>query len=278
MKNLYIVPILLLPLLVSACNPGQEAEAVETARARLVGTTTAEAEIFEIGTMTAAAATEAVINRQAELTKISARKTESAGERYAHATEVAQTLYSQIISLHEQGLISTTEGAYRPLEDTDATFAQIDWFIFNSFGLRKGIRNFVISADVDWKVASDSANQSSSGCGYGFRHDGDDSFYVAFLTLDGNVTLLRRIPGQYDELGKNHYGKVGFRSGEANLMLAVDGSKFTFFVNGEKVITVTDETLEDGELLFTVHSGINTDYGTKCSLSNIELWVIDGEN
>ena len=36
-----------------------------------------------------------------------------------------------------------------------------------------------------------------------------------------------------------------------------------------------DMSLEEGELSLTLLSGTNKDYGTRCEMTNIELWELD---
>jgi hypothetical protein len=49
----------------------------------------------------------------------------------------------------------------------------------------------------------------------------------------------------------------------------------TFYVNGEYVYSWRDEVLKEGNLALTLLSGINTGFGTRCTMENVELWVLD---
>lgn len=119
------------------------------------------------------------------------------------------------------------------------------------------------------------ANWDRSGCGFVFREDGVANHYLAFLALDGYVNFTRTVNNNGTFLGRSYYGRVGRPSGSANIMLVVEGSTFTFFVNGEKVHRRSDQGLASGNLALTLLSGINTDFGTRCQMTNVDLWVLD---
>jgi hypothetical protein len=133
----------------------------------------------------------------------------------------------------------------------------------------------VIRADAEWDSASDKADWWNSGCGFIFREQDVDNHYLAYLGLDGRVYFTRFVRGRWSALGSRYYEKVGIPDGSADIELVVEGDKFTFFVNGEQVHTRQDTSLPSGNLAFTLLSGTNKGYGTKCKMSNIDLWVLD---
>jgi hypothetical protein len=63
-------------------------------------------------------------------------------------------------------------------------------------------------------------------------------------------------------------------SGQAQLMLAVQGSQINIYVNDELVHSRKDAKLTSGELAYTLVSGTNKDYGTHCTMTNVELWQL----
>lgn len=283
MERRYVLLTLLFTFVASSCGPGQSADAEGTAKARLEGTSTAEAKTAQAGSATSLAATQVILEAQAEgtatresiaqaLTATAQAFTATAEAAYAQHTEQAQPIHSEVVRLFEQGLISTTEGKFINIADFEQSQAQIDWYFYSPTGYRPS--DFVIRSDVEWDLASESANPTS-GCGFMFRESGDDSFYVVRLSVDGYAQFWRLLNDRFADLGRAYVGQIGFPSGQAQIMLVVDGFRFTFFVDGKQIRTVGDESLESGELHFTVHSGINTGFGTKCSFSNIELWEID---
>lgn len=189
------------------------------------------------------------------------------------ATAQAGSFLEVIQTLQSEGHIETTTGRYYTLSDFHQSWAQINWYQW--YYTDYSPANFVIRADAEWESASVKANFWNSGCGFVFREDGVDNHYVAYLGMDGYVYFARNVRGVYSRLGSSYYGKLDVPADAAELMLAVDGTKITFFVDGDRVHTRTDQGLSEGTLALTLLSGINTDFGTRCRMTNIELWELD---
>lgn len=188
-------------------------------------------------------------------------------------TAAATKMRGVIGQLHADGYLTSTEGSYSLLPDFDQSWAQINWYQWWHTGYSPA--DFVIVADVEWDSASDRANWWTSGCGFVFREDGVSNHYLAYLGLDGYVYFNRNVGGVPAQLGRSYYGRVDTPSGQAQIMLAVEGTSINFFVNGERVHSRTDQGLATGELALTLLSGINTGFGTRCRMTNIELWELD---
>jgi hypothetical protein len=60
----------------------------------------------------------------------------------------------------------------------------------------------------------------------------------------------------------------------ANLMLAVEGDKIHFFVNGLLMLSEKDKSFQEGNLAYTLNSGTNKGFGTRCQMDNVELWTL----
>ena len=189
------------------------------------------------------------------------------------ATAQAQSMLDLVQALYHDGVLTTTAGTYYSLEDFDKSWAQINWYMWWYTGLSP--TDFVIRADASWDSASTSANWWASGCGFVFREDGVPNHYLAYLGLDGYVYFARTVRDKRASLGYSYYGRLDTPSGQAQIMLVVEGTKITFFVNGERVHTRQDQGLSSGNLALTLLSGINTGFGTRCRMTNIELWELD---
>ncbi len=57
-------------------------------------------------------------------------------------------------------------------------------------------------------------------------------------------------------------------------MLVVDDKKIYFYVNDKLVTTAYDNSLNDGNIALTLLSGTNKDYGTRCKMTNIDLFLL----
>jgi hypothetical protein len=223
-------------------------------------------------TAEAARATASMANRLAT-------GTAGAATRVARATSTAQPLAASVQRLVSEGYLTTGSGYYESLLDFFREWAQINWYQWYATG--KAPRDFVVSAHVAWESASNRANWFNSGCGFVFREtprEGDDqalNHYLAYLGLDGVVYMARQTNGQYVELGKASYGRVDVPDGAAQIMLAVQGDRFHFFVNGEHVLTREDAVLDSGNLNYTLLSGTNRDFGTRCEMTQVGLWWLE---
>lgn len=276
--------ILLLMVLV-ACGPSeadmqtaiaatQQAEG-ETATAKARDQQRQEAAASQTAAAARAAqeAASATANAENAARQTQSAATEQAAALEAQATAQAAAMYETVQELKSAGHLSKTSGTYYALSDFDQSWAQINWYQWWQTGFAP--TDFVIRADVSWDTASMTANWDRSGCGFVFREDGVADHYLAFLALDGYVNFARMVNNNGTFLGRSYYGSVGKPSGSANIMLVVEGSTFTFFVNGEKVHRRSDQGLASGNLALTLLSGINTDFGTRCAMTNVGLWVLE---
>ena len=254
------------------------AQAVEAAEARV----TAEA-VETQDAQARAEAAQATATAAFDLTATPARATQVAAQRQAtrqaataqaivEATAQAQPMVEAIQKLVDDGYLDRSEGKYFALRDFYESWAQLNWYTYQDTGYAPA--NFVVRADAQWQSASDKADWWNSGCGFVFREQDVDNHYLAYLGLDGWVYFSAFRNGNFVDLGGARYGKVGVPSGGALLTLMVDGDKFTFFVNGERVYSKVDQAFASGRLAMTLLSGTNKDYGTRCLMKNVELWEL----
>jgi hypothetical protein len=189
------------------------------------------------------------------------------------ATALAENMYSDILQLQSDGVLQNTEGQYYIVDDFEESWAQINWYQWWRTGLQP--TNFVVRAHTEWESASRTANWFDSGCGFVFRETDEDNHYVIFLALDGNVYMKGYVEGKYRELGREYYGKLDFMNGEADVVLVVEGDHIVYFINGEKIFERNHNYLDSGNLDLTLVSGTNKDFGTRCEITDIEVWALD---
>lgn len=217
----------------------------------------------------------ATANHEAEQTETARAQAMQAATQMAleSATEQAAPMVAIVRGLFEEGYITRTEGRLVRLPNFDQRWAQIDWYQWYHTGMAPD--DFVIRVDATWESASETANWYSSGCGFVFREQDTKNHYLAYLGLDGHVYYGRNVKGVQAPMGRSFYGQVDVPRGQAELVLAVDESTFTFLVNGKRVQTRQDVALTEGNLALTLLSGTNKDYGTHCRMTDIDLWVLD---
>jgi hypothetical protein len=242
-------------------------------QAAATGTTAAgTAQAVAVMTSQAAQATASMANQLAT-------GTAGAATRVARATSTAQPLADEVERLMAEGYLARGAGSYEGLLDFFREWAQINWYQWYATG--KAPADFVVQADVAWKSASDKANWFNSGCGFVFRETPPEgtnqglNHYLAYLGLDGVVYMSRQTNSQFLELGRARYGRVEVPEGGAHIMLAVEGDAFHFFVNGEHVLSTRDGALANGNLNYTLLSGTNRDFGTRCEMTHVGLWTLE---
>jgi hypothetical protein len=278
-----IAVIILLGIVIVSCGPSKseiatsEAEtqaAIDALSTEVAGTEQAIQAEEEAAEQTATAEYNQGATKTANIELAGTRRAGTAEAEIAAQTQAASSMYDKIAELAAYDYISSDEGIFIDLGEFSEDWAQINWYSYWSTGIYP--TNFVIRADTSWDSASDNANWFNSGCGFVFRtQDDNDDHYLAYLGLDGNVYFIRWYQGNWKRLGSSWYGNVDIPAGSASVMLVVEGDSFTFFVNDERVRTQVDSAIKDGDLALTLLSGTNAGYGTRCTMENIELWVMD---
>lgn len=249
----------------------QNAQASATA-ARANDTSTAAASTAQAQVALTSEAAQATASMSNQL----ATGTAGAATRIARATSTAAPMAGAVQRLVSEGYLTQGNGYFEPLLDFFREWAQINWYQWYPTG--KAPADFVVRAEVVWQSASDKANWFNSGCGFVFREtprEGSDTalnHYLAYLGLDGVVYMSRQTNSQFLELGQAKYGTVDVPEGRAHIMLAVQGDQFHFFVNDQHVLTRQDGALTAGNLNYTLLSGTNRDFGTRCEMTQVGLW------
>jgi hypothetical protein len=139
------------------------------------------------------------------------------------------------------------------------------------------VNNFVLDADIEYGSASDTADWLWSGCGFVYGLQDPYNYTVAWVALDGNVYATHVLKG--DLTGKfltwKRWGKPDLPTGTAKVRIVVFDKRLTIFVNDQKVTSAYDGLTEPGEFAMLVLSGTNKGYGTRCKMSNLNLWMFD---
>lgn len=179
-------------------------------------------------------------------------------------------MWTLVTDLHQQGLLTDPQGRYQALQPFEATWAQINYYDLLLTGYAP--TDFVLRADMQWESASERANFWNSGCGFVFRMNARGDHYLVFLGLDGNLYFYRKLDETISRLGSAPYREGLSVSGSSQMTLAMEGQTLTVFVNGEQVYRQSDETFSTGLLGYALISGTNKGFGTRCLMTNVELW------
>ncbi len=196
----------------------------------------------------------------------------------ATATQQYTEFYTQVQDYYTKGYLSSNSGNYFKLEDFSQEWPQINWYQW--WLINRYAADFVINAHFKWSTAS--PTPEDSGCGFIFALQKNDNHYAVFLDKTRIVFLENRVingqRGGY-EVGKTRgTGRVNIVGdpSEADFSLAVNGNLAYITVNNEFVgeYTLSQDSTMLGQLGYTLLSGTNKDYGTRCEMTNVKLWVI----
>jgi hypothetical protein len=188
------------------------------------------------------------------------------------ATERYEGMAGKVKEYHQAAYISTDAGKYKRLEAFVDSWAQIDWYQWMPID-GNAPDNFIIRSDIHWQSASKTANES--GCGFVFRLQEDQDHYMIFVSIDGYVYTSIVRSGDFESMGRAKYGKPSI-DGKAALTLIAEGSTFSILVD-DKLIKRYEGMKNDmlsGDLAYTIVSGTNKDYGTRCTFEHVDLWTI----
>ena len=190
------------------------------------------------------------------------------------ATERAESLNAEVQQYFDQGYLTTTEGRVRELEDFHYEWAQLGYY--NWLPLRDSASDFFLSAHFKWDSAF--KNSDISGCGFIFGLQPNDDHYavvldrqkVFFLITDHTVGFSKPVTPTRGT------GIVNFDyPAEADFTLIVKDAYAYVLVDGAVVgeYTLAQSRNEKGGIGLTVLSGTNKDYGTRCEMTNLHLWI-----
>lgn len=186
------------------------------------------------------------------------------------ATHQAESMKQDLQNLVDKNLIQNAEGHYYRVQDLTGEWAKLGYYHW--WPLDRKPTNFAIRADVNWEIASPSANYSKAGCGFVFNEQGPDNLHFSFLSMDGYVRNIRVEKRIFTDLQGKYAGKFKFPADSAAIMLVVEKQWITFLVNDIVVVHFKDDHLTDGGLSMAVASGTNNGFGTRCQFQNVELW------
>lgn len=215
--------------------------------------------------------TQAVLDKNATATaKEGAKQTEKA-QVLATSTAEASSFLEIIQKLNADGTVGSTEGDFQVLNDLNEEMAMLNYFAHYETGYSG--ENFVFSSDIKWSVASMSSDFQWSGCGLMFGRQDNDNFDMTFVGLDGMNSSVRWTNGKGTWLAQKHWGKPDLPEGSAKLMIAGYAQKFKVWINDTMVSSFYDSRYRPGEIMYSVVSGTNKDYGIRCQMTNSKLFI-----
>jgi len=192
-------------------------------------------------------------------------------------TQNANPMAELVEKLYNDGYITTKDGTFSKLDNFSEQWAKLDWYQYWYQGDEK-YANFVLSFSARMQSASDKANWHHAGCGVVFRHVDNENHLFLIIAQNGIMSLRKRVKDVVYLVrdSKKYSSQIPVENVYVNLI--VDGMNVIIFADGNPILEARDpllgSTLREGRLAFSVMSGTNKGYGTRCSMTDIWLWEL----
>jgi hypothetical protein len=185
-------------------------------------------------------------------------------------------LNTETQSYYEQGYLDTPDGQLFELDDFRYEWAQLGWY--NWLPVADSVTDFYMGARFKWDSAL--RNSDTAGCGFIFGIQPNEDHYAVFLDRAKVYFLItdRKVGFSRPITPTRGTGRVKFDyPAEADFTLIVKNTSAFVLVDGEVVgeYTLAQSRPSRGEIGLSVLSGTNKDYGTRCEMTNLRLWIPD---
>lgn len=176
--------------------------------------------------------------------------------------------------------ISTLEGDFYFLDRFSAEYAKNDqqFKLFRMFD--KEVPNLVILADVTWEISGRYPSLIDTGCGFVFRNNDDsrleepDSFLHAQLVIEGKDFFWGMDKGNFVSYGRQYFRDPSIGRQTNQVAIFANGSDTSVLLNGNELRRNLDVAVTTpGMIHYTVQSGTEEGFGTRCTFENINLFI-----
>ncbi|HLO16620.1 MAG TPA: hypothetical protein VK206_17435 [Anaerolineales bacterium] len=176
----------------------------------------------------------------------------------------------------ELGYLPNANGRLIKFGDFKNEWAQLGWYHRLTFDGYQA-SDFYMSGHFKWSSAYRSADLS--GCGFIFAEQENGDHYAVFL--DRSKVLFVETKKYYSPIGTTRgTGRVNFdnpfdRPVEADFTLIVNGAYAYVLVDGSVIgeYTLSQSKALPGKIGLALLSGTNKDFGTRCEITNLHLWI-----
>ncbi len=197
------------------------------------------------------------------------------------ATQEVSDAQARIQSYVDAGYLSSTDGTLHALDDLDREMAKINYLDYDFAGFDEPIQDFAVWADFKMQSARPVGFPEYSGCGFSFRIDPNNfDGYTAHITNSSVLlTYCSHITNRCGRIGKTRGpGTLNLPNpAQASMAVIVHDTEANVLVDdvfiGQYTL-FTDKLTAPGYLLYSIISGTNADYGTRCQATNAHLWVV----
>lgn len=240
---------------------------VASATARMAVAYTAVAQRETAVAATQAAETEIAIASATALAEEQARAK-------AMATQQAAGMAALVESYVEKGWLPNAEGLYHKLDDYSGDEPNPGNVLVRGTGYSP--QQFVLRSHVRYENAAKASDASRSSCGFILWRMDAENYYQVYLGMDGFVYANTVTRNRFVSQGKGFYAIPQLPNGEYDVTVIVNKLRTFVLYNGQLVKTFlnVEGAQQEGKLYFAVTSGVNKDFGTRCTFTDAELWEL----
>jgi len=193
------------------------------------------------------------------------------------ATQQTSDMQSRIQKYVQAGYLTSDKGNFTALVDSSSELAKKNYLSVKDAGFEDKTRDFAVWSHVKLSSAASVNYPEYSGCGFIFRLADNGDSYRAMVTKDRVLMAMCRNL-HCTEVGKTKgSGRLSYDNDfEADVELIVNDMSAHVLVDGQSIgdYSLSSTYLTDpGFVGYTVISGTNKDYGTRCEFSNGGLWT-----
>lgn len=193
------------------------------------------------------------------------------------ATEHAEELAVEVQSYFDQGYLTTTAGVFREFEEFREEWAQLGWY--SSWLFNETASDFYMAAHFKWSSAY--RNADVSGCGFIFALQNNENRDHYAVFLDRSQVYFVETGYYYQPFrptrgtGRVNFANPADQPVEADFTLIVKDAYAYVLVDGEVVgeYTLSQSRNLEGRLGLALLSGTNKDFGTRCEMTDLRLWL-----
>lgn len=135
---------------------------------------------------------------------------------------------------------------------------------------------FMVVSKIAYEHPDRNISAPNAGCGFMFHNNDLDKSYYAFITADSNARLTNLIYKKYITGLAHHRIRqkpLTSPNGSAEVIMAVMDDRFVMAVDGEIVIDQPMNWDSEGYFGYTISSGTNKGYGTRCIFSDTVIYA-----
>jgi hypothetical protein len=194
------------------------------------------------------------------------------------ATQRIEGYNAETQSYFDKGYLKTVDGKIKEIDDFAYDWAQINYY--NWLRLNESVSDFYLSAHFKWSSAFRNADLSGCGIAFAIQDNGDhyavflDRSRILFLNADQTAHYSKKVD-MTRGTGKVKFDNPADHPVEADFTLIVKGTYAYVLVDNEVAgeYTLAQSKILKGDVGLSLLSGTNKDFGTRCEMTNIRIWV-----